>query len=120
MGIEVTGDFPPVIAIPTTAGPGSKATKFTVITDSETDVKMLLKGADLIPDLAVADYEYTKTTPKNITVSTGLDALTHAVEAYTSKLAQPLTDALASGSPQNTLKNVSKDDAEKIYKSLIM
>lgn len=53
-----------------------KATKFTVITDSETDVKMLLKGADLIPDLAVADYEYTKTTPKNITVSTELDALT--------------------------------------------
>lgn len=95
LGIEVTGDFPPVIAIPTTAGTGSEATKFTVITDSETDVKMLLKGADLIPDLAVVDYEYTKTSPKNITVSTGLDALTHAVEAYTSKLAQPLTDALA-------------------------
>ena len=93
-----------------------KATKFTVITDSETDVKMLLKGADL----AVADYEYTRTTPKNITVSTELDALTRAVEAYTSKLVQPLTDALASGSPQNTRKNVSKDDAEKIYKSLIM
>ena len=93
-GKEITGDFPPMAAIPTTAGTGSEATKFTVITDAATDVKMLLKGEGLIPDIAVVDYEYTKSSPKSVTASTGLDALTHAVEAYTSKLAQPLTDAL--------------------------
>ncbi len=94
-GKEITGEFPPMAAIPTTAGTGSEATRFTVITDAATDVKMLLKGAALIPDLAVVDYENTKSSPKSITASTGLDALTHAVEAYTSKAAQPLTDGLA-------------------------
>lgn len=95
MGKEISGKFPPMAAIPTTAGTGSEATKFTVITDAETDVKMLLKGAALLPDLAIVDYTNTISSPKSITASTGLDALTHAVEAYTSKQAQPLTDALA-------------------------
>lgn len=95
MGKEITGKLPPMAAIPTTSGTGSEVTKFTVITDSETDVKMLLKGEVLIPDLAVIDYNAAKSSPKNITASTGLDALTHAVEAYTSKLSQPLTDSLA-------------------------
>ena len=95
MGKEISGNLPPMAAIPTTAGTGSEATKFTVITDAETDVKMLLKGEVLLPDLAIIDYTNTKSSPKGITASTGLDALTHAVEAYTSKQAQPLTDALA-------------------------
>lgn len=95
MGKEISGEFPPMAAIPTTAGTGSEATKFTVITDAETDVKMLLKGAALLPDLAIVDYTNTLSSPKSITASTGLDALTHAVEAYTSKQAQPITDALA-------------------------
>ncbi len=95
MGKEISGSFPPMAAIPTTAGTGSEATKFTVITDAKTDVKMLLKGDALLPDLAIVDYTHTKSSPKSITASTGLDALTHAVEAYTSKQAQSLTDALA-------------------------
>ena len=95
MGKEISGKFPPMAAIPTTAGTGSEATKFTVITDAGTDVKMLLKGAALLPDLAIVDYTNTISSPGSITASTGLDALTHAVEAYTSKQAQPLTDALA-------------------------
>lgn len=95
MGKEISGDFPPMAAIPTTAGTGSEATKFTVITDVQTDIKMLLKGESLLPDLAIVDYTNTISSPKSITASTGLDALTHAVEAYTSKQAQPLTDALA-------------------------
>ena len=95
MGKEISGSFPPMAAIPTTAGTGSEATKFTVITDAKTDVKMLLKGDALLPDLAIVDYTNTKSSPKSITASTGLDALTHAVEAYTSKQAQSLTDALA-------------------------
>lgn len=95
MGQEIGGEFPPMVAIPTTAGTGSEATKFTVITDAATDVKMLLKGEGLVPDLAVIDPDNTKSAPKSVTASTGLDALTHAVEAYTSKQAQPLTDAPA-------------------------
>lgn len=116
MGVEIDGDFPPMAAIPTTAGTGSEATKFTVIIDSSTKVKMLLKGSKLIPDLAVVDYEYTKSSPKNITVSTGLDALTHAVEAYTSKLAQPLCDALAISAVKRIFKYLPKayEDGEKL------
>ncbi|MDY3929000.1 MAG: iron-containing alcohol dehydrogenase [Clostridia bacterium] len=95
MGKEITGNFSPMVAIPTTAGTGSEATKFTVITDSKSNVKMLLKGESLIPDIAIIDSQNTKTSPRSITASTGLDALTHAVEAYTSKMAQPLTDIFA-------------------------
>ena len=104
MGKEISGKFPPMAAIPTTAGTGSEATKFTVITDAETDVKMLLKGETLVPDLAIVDYTNTISSPKNITASTGLDALTHAVEAYTSKQAQPLTDALALSAAKRIFK----------------
>lgn len=88
--------FPaPTIAIPTTAGTGSEVTQFTIITDTETDTKMLLKGRVLMPDMAVIVPELSVSTPKKITASTGLDALTHAIEAYTSKKAQPLSDTMA-------------------------
>ena len=104
MGKEISGKFPPMAAIPTTAGTGSEATKFTVITDAATDVKMLLKGEALLPDLASVDHTNTFSSPKSITASTGLDALTHAVEAYTSKQAQPLTDALALSAAKRIFK----------------
>ena len=84
-----------MVAIPTTAGTGSEATQFTIITDTENDVKMLLKGAVLMPDYAIIDPQFTMTAPPKITAATGLDALTHASEAYTSKLAQPLSDTFA-------------------------
>ncbi len=84
-----------MVAIPTTAGTGSETTKFTIITDSEKDIKMLLKGDNLVPDIAILDGTATLTSPKSITAATGLDALTHAVESYTSKMAQPLTDTVA-------------------------
>lgn len=95
MGKTITGDLPPMVAIPTTAGTGSEATQFTVITDSKQNIKMLLKGTVLIPDLAIIDPYFTMTSPKNVTAATGLDALTHAIESYTSVKAQPLTDAVA-------------------------
>lgn len=95
MGKTITGNLPPMVAVPTTAGTGSEATQFTVITDSEKDIKMLLKGVVLIPDIAIVDSEFSATSPKSITAATGLDALTHAVESYTSRKAQPLTDAVA-------------------------
>lgn len=95
MGKEMTDPLPPMIAVPTTAGTGSEVTQFTIITDTETETKMLLKGRVLMPDMAVIVPEFSVSTPKKITASTGLDALTHAVEAYTSKKAQPLSDTMA-------------------------
>ena len=86
---------PPMVAIPTTSGTGSEATQFTIITNTEKDIKMLLKGAVLMPDLAIDDPAFTLTAPQSVTAATGLDALCHAAEAYTSRKAQPLTDEFA-------------------------
>ena len=95
MGMNIDQPFPFMAAMPTTAGTGSEATQFTIITDRATQVKMLLKGPSLIPDLAVIDPQFTMTVPPKITAATGIDALTHAIEAYTSKKAQPLSDTFA-------------------------
>ena len=95
MGRGIDGEFPPMILVPTTAGTGSEATKFTIITDTEKDVKMLLKGDKLLPELAVLDYSYTISSPKSVTAATGMDALTHAIESYTSRRANPITDTFA-------------------------
>ncbi len=104
MGKTIQGDLPPMAAIPTTAGTGSEATRFTVITDSETSVKMLLKGNCLIPSLAIIDPEFSMSSPKSVTASTGLDALTHAVESYTSRLSQPLSDLFAMSAVKRIIK----------------
>ncbi len=95
MGKVIETPMPPMTAIPTTAGTGSEATQFTIITDTEKDVKMLLKGKCLMPGLAVIDPQFTMTAPPKITASTGLDALCHAVEAYTSRKAQAMSDTFA-------------------------
>ena len=91
----VPGPIEPIIAIPTTAGTGSEATQFTIITDTKKDIKMLLKGKVLMPDLAIIDPQFTMTAPPKITAATGLDALCHCVEAYTSRKAQTLSDTFA-------------------------
>ncbi len=106
MGREIGGDLPKKVAIPTTAGTGSEATKFTIITDTEKDVKMLLKGDVLMPDLAIIDPQFTITAPPSITAATGLDALTHAIEAYTSRKAQPMTDVFAVSAVKRIFKNL--------------
>ena len=95
MGKVISVPTPPMIAIPTTAGTGSEATQFTIITDTKKDIKMLLKGQVLMPSLAVIDPQFTMTAPPKITAATGLDALTHAIEAYTSRKAQTLSDTFA-------------------------
>lgn len=105
-GKEMSGDFPPLVLIPTTAGTGSEATKFLVFTDTATDAKLLLKGDDLLPDLAIVDYTFTISSPESITVATGMDALTHAVEAFTSKKANAVTDIFC------------KDAIKRIFKYL--
>jgi alcohol dehydrogenase class IV len=85
----------PIVAIPTTAGTGSEVTRFTVITDTETDEKMLIAGLACCPLAAIVDYELTLTMPLRLTADTGLDSLTHAIEAYVSRRANPFTDGLA-------------------------
>lgn len=95
MGKVIDVPVPPMVAIPTTAGTGSEATQFTIITDTKKDIKMLLKGAVLMPTLAIIDPQFTMTAPPKITAATGLDALCHAVEAYTSRKAQTISDTFA-------------------------
>ena len=88
-------ELPPVVCIPTTAGTGSEVTKYTIITDENTGVKMLLTGNSLLPKMAMLDYTFSNGCSKSVTAATGLDALTHAIEAFISVNAQPLSDALA-------------------------
>lgn len=85
----------PIIAIPTTAGTGSECTRFTIITDDKTSEKMLCAGLGFLPIAAIIDYELTMSLPARTTADTGIDALTHAIEAYVSKKASPYSDAQA-------------------------
>jgi alcohol dehydrogenase class IV len=85
----------PLIAVPTTAGTGSEVTRVTVVTDQQRDVKMMLMAEALLPYGAVDDPLLTVTAPPGPTAAAGVDALTHAIEAYVSRRAQPLTDVLA-------------------------
>jgi alcohol dehydrogenase class IV len=85
----------PIIAIPTTAGTGSEATRVTVITDDATQEKMLCQGLAFLPTIAIVDYVLTLSKPQRLTADTGIDSLTHAIEAYVSTKANPFSDAMA-------------------------
>ena len=85
----------PLIAVPTTAGTGSEATKVAVITDTARHVKMMMLSAPLLPRAAVVDYVLTLSMPRSLTAAVGVDTLTHGIEAYVSRKANALTDPLA-------------------------
>lgn len=85
----------PLIACPTTAGTGSEVTKVTVITDVQTQVKMMISQPELLPAVAIVDPLLTLSCPPAVTAATGVDALCHAVEAYWSRKSQPVTDTFA-------------------------
>lgn len=85
----------PIIAIPTTAGTGSEVTRFTIITDETSDEKMLCVGIGFMPVAALIDYNLTLSLPPRITADTGIDALTHAIEAYVSRKANLYSDSQA-------------------------
>jgi alcohol dehydrogenase class IV len=92
---EIPKRGPLHLAIPTTAGTGSEVSRFTVVTDSGTDEKMLIAGAPLVPAAAIVDFELTMSMPARLTADTGTDSLTHAIEAYVSRKANAFADAFA-------------------------
>lgn len=85
----------PLFTIPTTAGTGSEVTFSSVINDTHNHYKMTIKSPYMAPKVALVDPQLTLGLPKAVTASTGMDALTHAIEAYTVKVANPISDALA-------------------------
>jgi alcohol dehydrogenase class IV len=94
-GAEMPEDGLPIIAVPTTAGTGAEVTPNAVLRDPQANVKASIRGEHLLPVAAVVDPQLTMAAPPEVTARSGLDALTQALEAYTSVGASPFTDALA-------------------------
>jgi 1,3-propanediol dehydrogenase len=92
---KVSRPLPPMIMIPSTAGTGADVSQFAVITDTKRKVKMVLVSKSLVPDISIVDPLLLTTKGAMLTANTGMDALAHAVEAYVSSAATPLTDVLA-------------------------
>ncbi|MFJ5765393.1 iron-containing alcohol dehydrogenase [Lysinibacillus sp. NPDC093210] len=98
----------PHIAVPTTAGTGSEATDATVITNTTNDVKMMIKQPAFMPPVAIVDPMLTITSPPAITAATGIDALSHAIESYLSRLAHPYSNVLALSAMDLIINNMLK------------
>ena len=113
----------PIIAVPTTAGTGSEATRFTIITDEVNDEKMLCAGLAYMPVLAIVDYELTLTKPFRLTADTGIDALTHAIEAYVSRRANPFSDGMALAAMRAiwpNLRRVCEEPSDRLAREAMM
>lgn len=97
-----------MLAIPTTSGTGSEVTSFAVITDKENNVKYPLADYELTPNVAIVDTDLVMSLPKTITADTGMDVLTHAIEAYVSVMASDYTDGLSEKAIQLVFENLVK------------
>lgn len=97
-----------MVAIPTTSGTGSEVTSFAVITDKEKNKKYPLADYELTPDVAIVDPDLVMSLPKSITADTGMDVLTHAIEAYVSNMASDYTDGLAEKAVELILNYLEK------------
>lgn len=122
MGKVFTNARPKMVAIPTTAGTGSECTMFTIINDTTNNVKMLLTGSSLIPDVAIIDPIFTMTAPKSVTSATGIDALCHAIEAFTSRKSQTLSETMALSSIEKIFRYlpVCYDEPENVEARYMM
>ena len=98
----------PIVAIPTTAGTGSEATRFAIVTDEETSEKMLCIGLAYLPQAALVDFELTLTKPMRLTADTGVDSLTHAIEAYVSRRANSFADSFALSAMKSIWANLPR------------
>lgn len=96
------------VAIPSTSGTASEVTSFSVITDYSTKVKYPLADFEITPDIAILDTLIPRSMPKSLVAVTGMDALTHAIEGYVSKVANPLTDALSLSAIEMIAANLIK------------
>ena len=107
-GFPKMGEKAYFVAIPTTAGTGSEVTPFAVITDETTGVKYPLADYELLPDMAIVDADMMMNAPRGLTAASGIDAVTHALEAYASMLATDYTDGLALRSLKLCFENLPK------------
>lgn len=116
------------IAIPTTSGTGSEVTSFSVITDKSKGIKYPLVSDEMLPDIAILDTEFVKTVPPKIVADTGMDVLTHAIEAYVSTAATEFSDAFAEKAIKLTneylIKSYTEQDnktaKDKMHKASLM
>jgi acetaldehyde dehydrogenase/alcohol dehydrogenase len=107
-GFPKMGEKAYFVAIPTSAGTGSEVTPFAVITDEKTGVKYPLADYELMPDMAIVDADLMMNAPKGLTAASGIDAVTHALEAYASMLATDYTDGLALRSLKLIFENLPR------------
>jgi alcohol dehydrogenase class IV len=113
----------PIIAVPTTAGTGSEVTRFTIITDEQSDEKMLCVGIGFMPVAALVDYDLTLSLPARVTADTGLDALTHSIEAYVSQKANLFSDSQALAAMRligPNLRKVYRSGQDKVAREALM
>ena len=107
-GFPKMGEKAYFVAIPTTAGTGSEVTPFAVITDEKSGVKYPLADYELLPDMAIIDADLMMNAPRGLTAASGIDALTHALEAYASMMATDYTDGLALRATKLIFENLPK------------
>jgi alcohol dehydrogenase class IV len=105
---QVTKPIPPLLMIPTTAGTGSDVSQFCVVTDTAAKRKAVLVGRALVPDISITDPLLLTTMPPSLAAATGLDALTHGIEAYVSRAASRLTDLHALQAVRLTGDNIER------------
>ncbi|MBE2167757.1 MULTISPECIES: iron-containing alcohol dehydrogenase [unclassified Cobetia] len=111
-GVDKYHNFPvPLLAIPTTAGTGSEVTVFSVITDKSRDYKITIGGRSMAPKWAFLDPGLTQSLPQSITASTGLDALVHAIESYTSTMSSPLSELFST----EAIKLISRNLRQAVF-----
>jgi len=113
---QIKKPLPPQVMIPTTAGSGSEVSQFSIILDTEKKKKMSIISKSLIPDIAIIDPETLITKSSHLTASTGIDVLTHGIEAYVSLAATPLTDVYAKNSISLVAKYLRPSVASKLNK----
>jgi alcohol dehydrogenase class IV len=105
-GKKLKRDPLPIICVPTTSGTGSEVTPYTVFTDRKNNIKCGYSNEKLFPYVSIIDPELTFTMPENVIINTGLDALTHSIEAYFSTKTFPLNDVIAINSIETVIKNL--------------